>query len=196
MKQQLSPWLDKVLFHETTILSRLDDLARNITLDYQDRRLTVVAVLRGSLFFAADLLRRIQLPLTLETISVASYHGGTSSSGTIRFNEIDLPPVRDRDVLLVDDILDSGRTLHAIRTRILDECGPASIRSCALLSKDCERAVDFEVDYEGFEIGNEFVIGYGLDFKGQYRNLPFIGTLTQAAIEGSTGFTGAIPETA
>lgn len=183
-----SAWLDKVLFHETTILSRLDELAREITADYRDRELTVVAVLHGSLFFAADLLRRIQLPLKLEAISVASYHGGTSSSGTVSFNQMSLPAVNGRHVLLVDDILDSGRTLDAIRTRLIEECAPASVRLCALLSKRCERAVDLEADYTGFEIGDEFVIGYGLDYQGHYRNLPFIGTLTEDAIDGRAGF--------
>lgn len=193
MTQHSAVWLDKVLYHETTILSRLDELARQITEDYRDRQLTVVAVLHGSLFFAADLLRRIQLPLKLETISVASYHGGTSSSGTIRFNQVGLPVVEGRDVLLIDDILDSGRTLHTIRQRFVEECSPASVKLCALLSKRCQRAVELEADYAGFEIGDEFVIGYGLDYRGHYRNLPFIGTLTSDAIAGRTGFAGTPP---
>src|SRR6476646_4833518 len=106
--------LDRILFHETTILSRLDQLAAEISRDYRERELTVIAVLNGSLMFMADLLRRIPLPLKLDCLSVASYHGGTESSGTVTFNQNSLPDIDGRHVLILDDILDSGRTLHAV----------------------------------------------------------------------------------
>lgn len=169
--------LDTVLFHETTILSRLDEMARQLTRDYAGRDLSVVLVLHGSLFFAADLLRRISLPLRLATLDVSSYHGATSSSGSVTFNQLNLPAVEGRDVLIIDDILDTGRTLSAIAGRIREECRPASVRLCVLLKKRRPREVPLEADYAGFEIEDEFVVGYGLDYQGHYRNLPLIGTL-------------------
>jgi hypoxanthine phosphoribosyltransferase len=169
--------IEKTLFHEQTILSRIDELAAQITEDYRDKELTVVAVLNGSLIFAADLMRRVMLPLKLDCLSVSSYHGGTESSGTVTFDQLSLPDIAGRHVLIVDDILDSGRTLHAICERLWAESQPLSIRLCVLLQKRIQRAKELHADYVGFEIGNEFVIGYGLDYQEKYRNLPFIGTL-------------------
>ena len=171
-----------VLHHETTILSRLDGMARDIMRDYADHDLTVVAILQGGLILMADLLRRVQLPLRIETISVASYHGGTESSGTVTFLQNRLPDLNGRHVLLLDDILDSGRTLHAIREKLAAECSPASVRICVLLRKRKQRACVVEADYVGFDIDDEFVVGYGLDFNGRFRNLPYIGVLKPEAI--------------
>ena len=173
--------LASVLYHETTILARLDELAREISRDYASRELTVVFILHGSLFFVADLLRRVNLPLRISSLDVASYHGGTTSSGTITFNQIALPDVRGRHVLLIDDILDTGRTLATIRQRLMDEAGPAGIRIAVLLEKRRPREVPITADYVGFEIGDEFVVGYGLDFQGHFRNLPCIGILRNDA---------------
>lgn len=169
--------IERTLFHEQTILSRLDELAAEITAEYRGRDLTVIAVLNGSLFFMADLLRRIQLPLSLDCLSVSSYHGGTESSGTVTFDQTSLPDVDGRHVLILDDILDTGRTLHAICKRLKNEGNPASIRICVLLKKNKVRDEAMEADYSGFEIGDEFVVGYGLDYQERYRNLPFIGVL-------------------
>ena len=174
--------IDRILFHEQTILSRLDEMAREITDAYRGRELTVVAVLNGSLIFAADLLRRIPLPLRLDCLRVASYHGGTESTGTVTFHQLNLPDVRGRHVLVLDDILDSGRTLHAICARLHGE-SPASVRVCVLLRKAKPRAEELDADFVGFEIGDEFVIGYGLDFAEQYRNLPFVGVLRREVFE-------------
>ena len=171
-----------VLHHETTILSRLDAMARDIMRDYADKDLTVVAILQGGLILMADLLRRVQLPLRIETISVASYHGGTESSGTVTFLQNRLPDLNGRHVLLLDDILDSGRTLHAIREKLAAECAPASVRICVLLRKRKQRACVVEAEYVGFDIDDEFVVGYGLDYNGRYRNLPYIGVLKPEAI--------------
>jgi len=168
--------LQRVLFDEPTISHRLDQIAAQITADYRDRELTVIAVLNGSLIFMADLLRRIPLPLKLDCLSVASYHGGTKAVGEVVFRQVALPDVQDRDVLLLDDILDSGRTLDAIR-RKLEEAEPLSVRVCVLLEKKILRAAPVKADYIGFEIGNEFVVGYGLDYMEHYRNLPCIGVL-------------------
>ncbi len=173
--------LDRILIHETTILSRLDNLAAQIVKDYKDRELTVIAVLNGSLMFMADLLRRIPLPLTLDCLSVASYHGGTETSGEVIFKQVALPDVVDRHILILDDILDSGHTLAAICEK-LQTANPRSIRVCVLLSKKKRRAREVDADYVGFEIEDEFVVGYGLDFREQYRNLPYIGVLRKDLI--------------
>jgi len=173
--------LKRVLFDEPAILRRLDEIAAQISTHYHDRELTVIAVLNGSLIFMADLLRRIPLPLKLDCLSVASYHGGTRSAGEVVFRQIMLPDVAGRHILILDDILDSGLTLNAIR-RKLEEAKPLSVRVCVLLEKKVERAAPIEAHYVGFEIGNEFVVGYGLDYMERYRNLPCIGVLRKELI--------------
>ena len=173
--------LERVLFDERAILRRLDEIAAQISNDYRDRELTVIAVLNGSLVFMADLMRRIPLPLKLECLSVASYHGKTEPSSEIIFRQIASPEVRDRHILILDDILDSGHTLAAIREK-LETAKPRSIRVCVLLSKKKRRARQVNADYVGFEVEDEFVVGYGLDFRERYRNLPCIGVLRKELI--------------
>jgi hypoxanthine phosphoribosyltransferase len=174
--------LAKVLFDEPAIHRRLDDMAAQISNDYRDRELTVIAVLHGSLMFVADLLRRIPLPLKLDCLSVASYHGKAQSSGDVVFKQITLPDVGGRDILVLDDILDSGFTLAAVR-ETLETARPHSIRICVLLSKKKQRVREVDADYVGFEIEDEFVVGYGLDFRERYRNLPYIGVLRRELLE-------------
>jgi len=178
--------LERVLFDEATIHRRLDEIAAQISDDYRNRELTVIAVLNGSLMFMADLLRRIPLPLKLDCLSVASYHGQTEPSGELIFKQVALPDVKDRHILILDDILDSGHTLGAIREK-LETAQPCSIRSCVLLSKKKPRARQVDADYVGFEIEDEFVVGYGLDFMEQYRNLPCIGVLRKDLIRETKG---------
>ena len=167
--------LERVLFEEATILRRLDEMAAQISEHYRDRELTVIAILNGSLMFMADLLRRIPLPLKLECLSVASYHGKTKTSGEVIFKQV-ASDVADRHLLILDDILDSGRTLAAVREK-LQMANPRSIRVCVLLRKKKLRERPTNTDYVGFEIEDEFVVGYGLDFMERYRNLPCIGVL-------------------
>ena len=174
--------LERVLFDEPAIHRRLDDIAAQVSSDYRDRELTVIAVLHGSLMFVADLLRRIPLPLKLDCVSVASYHGKAQSSSEVVFKEVTVPDVVGRNVLILDDILDSGHTLAAIRER-LDTAKPRSIRVCVLLSKKKQRAREVNADYVGFEIEAEFVVGYGLDFRERYRNLPYIGVLRKELLK-------------
>jgi len=174
--------LERVLFDEPAIHRRLDDIAAQVSSDYRDRELTVIAVLHGSLMFVADLLRRIPLPLKLDCVSVASYHGKAQSSSEVVFKEVTVPDVVGRDVLILDDILDSGHTLAAIREK-LETAKPRSIRVCVLLSKKKQRAQEVTPDYVGFEIEDEFVVGYGLDFRERYRNLPYIGVLRKELLE-------------
>jgi hypoxanthine phosphoribosyltransferase len=173
--------LERVLFDEPTILRRLDELAVQISRDYRQRELTVIAVLNGSLVFMADLMRRIQLPLRLDCLSVASYHGKAQTSGEVIFRQVAPPDVKDRHVLILDEILYSGHTLAAIREK-LQTAGPRGIRVCVLLSKKKQRSREVDADYLGFEIEDEFVVGYGLDYNEHYRNLPCIGVLRKDLI--------------
>ena len=168
--------IERVLFNEQTILSRLDALAAEITEVYRGEELTVVALMTGSFIFAADLLRRIPIPLRLACRQVASYHGGSVSSGKVEFQSGLLPEVVGRHVLILDDILDSGGTLAAV-CGSLEGFRYKSLRVSVLLRKDRARAESVGADFVGFEISDEFVVGYGLDYAERYRNLPFIGVL-------------------
>lgn len=176
--------LERILFDQTTIHRRLDELATRISADYADQELTVVAILNGSVILMADLLRRIPLPLKLDCLSVASYYGGTKTVGELMFRQVSMPDIAGRHVLILDDILDSGVTLAAIREK-LEAAGPLSIRICVLLVKKRTRVRAVEPDYVGFEIADEFVVGYGLDYMERYRNLPCIGVLRKELIEAS-----------
>ena len=183
--------LEKVLFREPEIAKRLDELAARITRDYRGKDLTVLAILNGSLIFMADLLRRIPLPIQLDCLRVRSYHGGTVSTGQVEFDRSALPDLKGRHVLLLDDILDSGHTLAAIEEAIRIEGRPLSVKSCVLLRKLKERAIPVEAAYIGFDVPDEFVVGYGLDYRERYRNLPLIGVLkrreSEARIQELTG---------
>jgi hypoxanthine phosphoribosyltransferase len=174
--------LERVLFDEATILHRLDQIAAQISVDYRAHELTVIAVLNGSLIFMADLLRRIPLPLKLDCVSVASYHGATRTSGEVVFKQIALPDVADRDILILDDILDTGVTLAAIVEK-LRATRPRSVKICVLLRKEKMRLREVEADYVGFDIRDEFVVGYGLDYRERYRNLPCVGVLRKELID-------------
>jgi hypoxanthine phosphoribosyltransferase len=176
--------IERVLFDGPAIHKRLEEMAAQITADYSDRELKVIAILTGSLMFMSDLLRRIPLPLRLDCLNIASYHGKTKASGDVIFKQLSVPDVADRDVLILDDILDTGHTLAAVRRR-LETAKPRSIRVCVLLSKRKQRARDVDVDYIGFEIEDEFIVGYGLDFLEQYRNLPYLAVLKKELLEQS-----------
>ncbi|MFT3991686.1 MAG: hypoxanthine phosphoribosyltransferase [Luteolibacter sp.] len=168
--------IERVLIDEQVIQRRLDTMAAEIERDFPEGPMVVIILLKGALVFAADLLRRIPRPLVIECLNVASYHGGTESSGKVDFLDRHFPEVKDRHVLLLDDILDTGKTLHAVSERLKDE-GAIAVHTGVLLAKDKAREEHVEADYVGFEIGDEFVVGYGLDFQGLYRNLPFVGVL-------------------
>jgi hypoxanthine phosphoribosyltransferase len=168
--------IQEVLLSEERILAGIDRLAATITRAYSGSDLVVVSVLKGSCIFASDLIRRLPIPLQLGFVSAGSYGRGTQSGQL----DIQLMPseedVLGRRVLLVDDILDTGRTLSAV-ARELRECGCADVRTCVFLDKPGRRAVAFEADYRAFEVDDVFVVGYGLDFAGMYRNLPYVATL-------------------
>jgi hypoxanthine phosphoribosyltransferase len=174
--------IERVLFDGPAIHKRLDEIAEQITVDYSDRKLVVIAILTGTLMFVSDLLRRIPLFLKVNCLNVASYHGKTKTSGEVFFKELSIPDVAGQDVLILDDILDTGHTLSAVREK-LERARARSIRACVLLSKRKQRARNVNVDYIGFEIDDEFVVGYGLDFMERYRNLPYIGVLKKESLE-------------
>ncbi len=173
--------IERILIDEAVIERRLDAMAMEIERDFPSGTLVVIILLKGALVFAADLLRRVPRALEIECLNVASYHGTTESSGQVDFLDRHFPEVAGRHVLLLDDILDTGRTLHAVGQRLIEE-GAAAVHSAVLLAKDKQRAEEVQADYIGFEIGDEFVVGYGLDYKGRYRNLPFVGVLKPSAI--------------
>lgn len=168
--------LDRVLISAEAIHVRVSRMAADIQAAYAGKTLTVVALMDGALFFVADLLRQIDRPVRLITLSASSYHGGTQSSGEVRVNWPDLSDIAGQDVLLLDDILDTGLTLDVLRAHLIG-LAPASLRIGVLLSKKRERHAEVPVDFLGFEIEDEFVVGYGMDYQGRFRNLPCIGIL-------------------
>ena len=167
--------IDKVLISEEEIRRRVGELASQVESDFAGRDLVVVGLLTGTLMFLADLVREIDLPLRLDFIGVSSYGDGTESCKLMFTKELKLD-VANRDVLLVDDILDTGKTLRAVINK-LGGMTPRQIRTCVLLSKKARREYDIPADYIGFEISDEFVVGYGLDYAEKYRNLRHIGIL-------------------
>jgi hypoxanthine phosphoribosyltransferase len=166
-----------VLLSEERIRERVIELGRQISLDYAGQRLTLVSVLKGSLPFMADLMREIEIPLRIDLMEVSSYGGAsTESSGLVRILKDLSASIAGEQVLLVEDIIDTGLTLNYL-LRYLRGKSPASLRICTLLDKPARRLVDIPVDYVGFTIPDQFVVGYGLDYGELYRNLRFVGVL-------------------
>lgn len=172
--------VEKILVSEEVIQHRVDVLAQKV-LEKGEDNIMVVVLLKGALVFAADLFRRMPVILDVECLNVSSYHGGLESSGEVKFLDACLPDFTGKRVIVVDDIYDTGLTMQTV-CAMIDAEGAASVESCVLLAKDKEREIDFYPDYVGFTIGDEFVIGYGLDYRGKYRNLPYIGVISPDAI--------------
>lgn len=175
--------VDSVLISEAQIARRVAELSALIERDFAGRELVIVAVLNGTVMFLADLVRRLSLPLRLDFVGVSSYRQGSESSELVLTKELRLD-VRGRDVLLVDDILDTGKTLHRVLAK-LRQLKPRRIKTCVLLEKAARRSEKIEADYVGFSIPDMFVVGYGLDFAERYRNLPFIGVLKKFRVQCS-----------
>jgi hypoxanthine phosphoribosyltransferase len=175
-KLRLHPDITEVLITEPRIHQRIATLARDIGRCYGGNEITIITVLNGSIVFLGELLHRLPTPTRLDSIVARSYGASTTSSGRVRIRRPWQLPLKGRHVLLVDDILDTGRTLKRIRDRILRE-KPASLRLCVLLDKSTRREVELQADFVGFEIPDQFVVGYGLDFAERYRNLPYIAVL-------------------
>jgi len=165
-----------VLITEEEIRTRVADLGRRISEDYEGKELTLVSVLKGSLPFMADLMRAITIPVAIDLMEVSSYGTATESSGLVRILKDLSSSIDGREVLIVEDIIDTGLTLNYL-VRYLRGKNPRSLRICTLVDKPARRLVDIPIDYRGFEIPDQFVIGYGLDYGEYYRNLPFIGVL-------------------
>ena len=168
--------MESVLFSEEELKQRVKEMGAQITADYQGKQPLLVSVLRGSYIFMADLTRSIDLPCTVDFMSVSSYGSGTSSSGQVQITKDLSENIEGRDVIVVEDILDSGNTLFYL-LQLLEARKPASIRLCTLLNKPERRVKEVEVAYSGFDIPDAFVVGYGLDYAEKYRNLPYIGIL-------------------
>jgi len=173
--------IEKILFDAETIRRRVDEVAAEILRAYDGKDLTMVAVLTGSVPFIADLIRRLPRPLRLDCIGAASYRGGTKPTELTLTKSLQLD-VANRHVLVVDDILDTGATLLRIRD-IISSLGAREVKLCVLLEKEVPHAENIRADFCGFRIPPHFVVGYGLDFREQYRNLPYIATLKRSVIE-------------
>jgi hypoxanthine phosphoribosyltransferase len=173
---QVGDDLVEVLFTEKQIHDRLEELAREITADYEGKDLLIVGVLKGAVMVMADLARALSSNVTMDWMEVSSYGAGTKSSGVVRILKDLDTDIAGRDVLIVEDIIDSGLTLSWLISN-LGSRRPASLEVCTLLRKPEAAKVEIDVKYTGFDIPNEFVVGYGLDFAEKYRNLPFVGTL-------------------
>lgn len=163
----------ETLISEEKLQARIAELGAQISKDYEGKELVVLCILKGGVMFMTDLVKHITVPLKMEFMVVSSYGDEYKSSGLVKIIKDLDEPIHDKNVLIVEDIIDSGRTL-AYLTKMLGERKPASLKLCTLLNKEEERVTDVKVDYTGFKVGNEFVIGYGLDYKQYYRNLPYV----------------------
>ena len=166
-----------VLFTEEEVNARIREMGEQISRDYEGKSLHIVGILKGATFFACELAKRITVPVTLDFMSVSSYGDSTVSSGIVKINKDLDEPIEGRDVLVVEDIVDTGNTLSYLLDN-LQKRGSASVKLCTLLNKPERREKDVNVDYTGFVIPDEFVVGYGLDYAQKYRNLPYIGIVS------------------
>lgn len=166
----------KVLIEEAEVDRRIEELGRQISKDYEGKQIHLICVLKGGVFFLCELAKRISVPVSLDFMCVGSYGDGTTSSGIVKITKDLDESLEGKEVLVVEDIIDSGRTLSYLLD-VLAKRGPKSMKLCTLLDKPSCRVKDVQVDYVGFEIPDEFVVGYGLDYAQKYRNLPYIGVV-------------------
>ena len=178
--------IEEILLPSDIILAKVAELGKLITADYRGKNLLLLGTLKGAVPFIADLARAIDLPLEIDYMAVSSYGNSTESSGVVRILKDLEGPVQQKNVLIVEDIVDSGQTLHYLMD-VLRQRRPLSLRVCALLDKGRERVKPVELDYTGFQIPDRFVVGYGLDYAQRYRNLPYIGILKPTVYEEQTG---------
>ena len=165
-----------VLIDESRLQARVRELGAQLTRDYRGKELTLLGVLKGSVFFVTDLARAIDLPLTVELLGVSSYQGGTETTGEVRITSDVTKPMAGKHVLVVEDIIDTGLTMKFLLDNLRAR-QPASLKVCSLLEKPARARTKIDIDYRGFVIDDVFVVGYGLDFGERYRNLPFIGVM-------------------
>lgn len=172
----MSDYTVRELISEERVVERVRELAEQINQDYAGKSVTLICILKGSVFFTTELAKYIKVPVVLDFMQCSSYGADTKSSGVVKLAKDLDEPITGRDVILVEDIIDSGRTLSHL-VKLLSQREPASLTLCTLLDKPSRRVVDVDVKYTGFEIPDEFVVGYGLDYAQQMRNLPYIGVV-------------------
>jgi hypoxanthine phosphoribosyltransferase len=175
--------IDEIMISEEQVRAKVQELGKQITRDYWDKNLLLLGTLKGAVPFIADLARAIDLPLEVDYMAVASYGNTTQSSGVVRIIKDLEGPIDQKHVLIIEDIIDSGLTLHYLMD-LLRQRNPLSLRICTLLNKERTRLKQAEVNYVGFSIPDKFVVGYGLDYAQRYRNLPYIGILKPSVYEG------------
>ena len=168
-----------VLISEDQVMQRIRELASIISSDYEGKELHLICILTGSIFFTCELAKYITVPVSIDFMSVSSYGEGTRSSGVVRLVKDLDEPIENKNVLVIEDIIDSGRTLSYLLKNLSDR-HPASLKLCTLLDKPDRRVMDVKVDYTGFEIPDEFVVGFGLDYAQKYRNLRYIGIVKES----------------
>lgn len=176
--------IKEILFNKDEISEMIERLGKQISEDYKNRNLLLVSILKGSIIFMADLMRSVSIPCRIDFMAVSSYGSGTKSSGAVKIvKDLDID-LDGYDVLIVEDILDSGRTLNYL-LELLRSRNPSSLKICTLLDKPGSRQVELEPDYKGADVPDKFIVGYGLDCDEKYRNLPFIGVLDPKIYGGS-----------
>ena len=181
----IDPDVEEVLLSSEQVQARVAELGAQLAADYAGRDPVLVSVLKGSIIFLADLVRAMPIPLSIDLMEVSSYGASTESSGQVRILKDLSTSIAGREVIVVEDIIDTGLTLNYL-LRYLHDKGPASIRICCLLDKPARRLAEIEIDYRGFTIPDRFVIGYGLDYGERYRNLPYIGVLRPSVYGAAT----------
>ena len=174
--------ISEILITEEEIKNKIIELGKKISKDYKGKNLILVGILRGAVIFMADLARKISIPMVFDFIAISSYGAETKSSGVVRILKDLDANIKGKDVLIVEDIVDTGLTLDYL-LRMLKSRKPASIKVCTFLTKTARRKVNIKVDYSGFDIPNKFVVGYGLDYAGKFRNVPYVFTLNSEFIQ-------------
>ena len=174
--------IEQVFYSEEQLAQVVQRIGAEISRDYAGKDLLMVGILKGSVVFMTDLMRALDIPCGIDFMVVSSYGAGSTSSGIVQIIKDIGQSIEGRDVLLVEDILDSGKTLSYV-TRMLKTRNPASIRVCTLLDKPARRKADIQADYKGYDVPDEFIVGYGLDYAEKYRNLPYIGVLKRSVYE-------------
>ena len=174
--------IERIMLSESEIKARVKELAKKLDEDYKDKRPLMVAILKGSVMFFADLIREMETEVVIDFMAISSYGNGSKSSGEVKMIKDLDGKIEGKDVIIVEGIIDSGYTMRYLKN-LLEARRPASIKLCALLDKPSRRETEVVIDYKGFEVEDEFVVGYGLDYAGLYRNLPYIGILKREVYE-------------
>lgn len=179
---QLHTDVERILISAEELDKRVTQMAEQISRDYEGKTVLVITLLKGGVMFSVDLMRKLSVPVEIDFMSVSSYGASSKSSGVVKIEKDLDSPIKGKHVLLVEDIIDSGLTLKYVSELLLDR-KPASFRICTILDKPSRRKTDVTVDYVGFEIPDEFVVGYGLDYAQKHRNLPYVGILKKSVYE-------------